>query len=304
MPISFKPTVLIVLFLAVAFCVFFFVVKDVPSLAHVNPFAEDPFDAVGGFGVQLTLFTALLSLLRTFVPRLGSSISASQKLLVIRGCTVSVQSVAVTLAAYVVAMIRYPSLWLFSPEGKVLALLVAGMTVLAALTAWRIDLLAYNAGLSSDYPARRMALINSLAGVLILGIYPPEWHQGILGSVLTAMLGVVVLLTLTWSLAAALSPHIDIHIEDFLDDIAALGRWLKSKGNFLGSVVEGGVNVPTGLGKSSTFSALNPRKHPKKFALLVSLIAGILLALYRAMAHNLFSDPGKLDMVAVASIDI
>lgn len=304
MPKSFKPTVVAVFVLAVAFAVFFLVSKHVTSIVHVNPFSEDPFDAVGGFGVQLTLFTAFLSFIRVFIPHSTNEISASQKLLVIRGCTVSVQSVAVTLAAYVVAMIRYPSEWIFSPEGKLLAYLVAAMTIIAAVTAWRIDLLAYNAGLSSDFPARRMALINCLVGAMILGIYPREWRQGILGSMLTATLGVVMLLLLTWALAAALSPRIDVHIHDFWDDLNDLSRWLKSKGKFFAALPRGIDKLFSTSWGQSIVSTLNPRKYRWRFPIFVSLLAGILLALSKAINGNLFHDPGRLSLTVLLFIVI
>ncbi len=293
MPKSFRPTVIIVLALAIVFTVFFFGVKHVALLARVNPFAEDPFDAVGGFGVQLAMFTALLGVLRVFVPHSVKEISASQKLFIIRGCTVSVQSVAVTLAAYVVAMIRYPSQWIFSQEGRVLAFLVAGMTILAAITAWRIDLISYKAGLSSDFPARRMALINCLVGVLILGIYPAEWRQGIFGAPLTAILGTLLLLLLTWALAAALSPRIEVHAEDLLDELADFIVWVKSEGRFFATIVNGVEKVFAGSAKKSFFAGLNPRKHSVKFAMVVSIVAALLMAIFKAISENLFSETRK-----------
>lgn len=304
MPKSFRPTVITVFALSVLFMVFFFAVKHVAPLVHVNPFAEDPFDAVGGFGVQLALFTALLCILRVFVPHSVKEISASQKLFIIRGCTVSVQSVAVTLAAYVVAMIRYPSQWIFSQDGRVLAFLVGGMTVLAATTAWRIDLLSYNAGLSSDFPARRMALMNCLVGVLILGIYPAEWRHGILGGVLTAILGVVLLLVLTWSLAAALSPRIEVKVEDLRDELADLGVWLGNRGSFPAAIIRGVEKVFAGFADSPVVHSLNPRKHPARFAIVVSIVAGLVLALFKAISEQLFSEPGRLALVAVIFIVI
>jgi len=304
MPKSFKPTVLIVLFLAVAFTVFFFVSKHNQALVHINPFADDPFDAVGSFGVQLTLFTALLSMIRVYIPHVNNEMSASQKLLVIRGCTVSVQSVAVTLAVYVVAMIRYYNEWIFAPDGRILAFMVAGMTILAAITAWRIDLLAYNAGLSSDLPSRRMALINCLVGILILGIYPAEWRQGPVGAVATAVLGVLLLLFLTWSLAAALSPRIDIHIEDFLDDIAGVDRALKAKGKTASRILDGIANIfakPPLAGLVRTF---NPRKHVWRFAVLVALVAGVLLALFESLRESTLFNSGRFAVIVAVFIGI
>ncbi len=298
MPKSFKPTVIAVFALAVVFTAFFLASKHVTALLRVNPFAEDPFDAVGSFGVQLALFTSLLCVLRVFVPHSTGEISASQKLFIIRGCTVSVQSVAVTLAAYVVAMIRYHSNWIFSPDGRTLATLVLCITVFAAVTAWRIDLISYNAGMTSDFPARRMALINCLVGALILGIYPPEWHQGFVGDVFTAVLGTVMLLLLTWSLAAALSPRVEVHVKDFLDELVDLKIWLGEKGGFFAAIFKLTDKSFKNFTKNPFVQAYNPRRHALKFAVFVSIVVGLLMALFKAITENLFSNPGKLIMIA------
>jgi hypothetical protein len=54
--------------LAILFYLFFQITKHHPILSLVNPFVEDPYDAVGSFSFQFALFTALLSLVRAFRP--------------------------------------------------------------------------------------------------------------------------------------------------------------------------------------------------------------------------------------------
>ncbi len=303
MPKSFKPTVLSVLALSAVFTFFFFLSKHNPLFSDVNAFAEDPYDAIGSFGFQLALFAALLSVIRVFLPRGSGELSASQKLLVIRGCTVSVQAVAVTLAAEMVAMFRSPSLWMDSPRGRLFALLVAVMTWLAAFVAWRIDRLAYNAGLKSEASARRMALVNSLAGIAILAIYPSAWRETVTGAILTALLGMALLFLLTWSLAAALSPRIDIHDEDFLDELGASYRWLRTRLHALYGTL-GAVEkfLSTSLLRSF-LKFLNPHRHKWNLAVLVALIVGIILALVELGGESIPGE-GALSIIVATYVGI
>lgn len=119
--------------LALVLLWFFERTKHVPALAAVNPFAEDPFDGIGSFGIQLSMFAALLSLVRAFRPYPNAVVTSVQLVPTLRAWTVSVMAVAVTLAGDVMALIRYPFAWATTKAGKVLALLVGGMSVLAAM---------------------------------------------------------------------------------------------------------------------------------------------------------------------------
>ena len=304
MPKSFKPTVLLVLALSAVFTVFFLASRHNPIFSTVNAFAKDPYDAIGSFGYQLALFASLLSVVRVFIARGSGELSASQKLLVIRGCTVSVQAVAVTLAAEMVAMFRNPSLWVSSPRGRFFIVIIAIITWLAAFIAWRIDRLAYNAGLSSEAPARRMAMINSLAGVAILAIYPSAWRASMTGELLTALLGMALLFLLTWSLATALSPRIDIHIEDFLDDLGTLFKWLKSKSDFLSAVFVAVEKFFAISVMKFIVDFFNPRKHKWNFAVLTALVVGVILALVETGSENVSAGAGMLTKVIAAYVGI
>ena len=68
MPRPLKVSAFITFVLAVVFYLFFQISKHDLALSQVNVFAEDPYDAVGSFGVQFALFTALsVTLSRTWV---------------------------------------------------------------------------------------------------------------------------------------------------------------------------------------------------------------------------------------------
>ena len=67
----FKPVKIITLITClqtVLFILFFDFSKHNAALAPLNPFLEDPFDAVGSFAIQLSGAAALLALLRILRP--------------------------------------------------------------------------------------------------------------------------------------------------------------------------------------------------------------------------------------------
>src|SRR5512143_3202897 len=135
MPKTIKLNSLLVLVLAIAFFIFFDRTKHLPALADILPFGEDPYDAVGSFGIQLAFFAALLAMLRASRPYEGKR-GQNQVGLLLRTQVVSVLAVAVTLAADLVAMLRYRSTWL--DAASLLISLMAGMILVTALAAWRI----------------------------------------------------------------------------------------------------------------------------------------------------------------------
>ena len=59
---------LLVFVLAILFIICFDKSKHVPFLKQTNPFAVDPYDAVGSFGIQFVFFVAFLTVLRAFRP--------------------------------------------------------------------------------------------------------------------------------------------------------------------------------------------------------------------------------------------
>ena len=226
MPKTIKLNSLLVLVLAIAFFIFFDQTKHLPLLADILPFGEDPYDAVGSFGIQLAFFAALLAMLRAFRPYEGEP-GQNQVGLLLRTQGVSVLAVAVTLAADLVAMLRYRSAWL--DAASLLISLMAGMILVTALVAWRI--LGSIKSIVELKPVRSWLWVWIVvpASLLILAFYPEGWREGIIGGIFTAMAGMTLLFLQVWALAAGqISAPADPY-EDALDDLAAVYRWLKSR---------------------------------------------------------------------------
>jgi hypothetical protein len=98
--------------LAILLFPFFEICTHAPALSLVNAFAEDPYDAVGSFGIQLAPFLSLLAVLRAFRLYPSEQTPDRQRVLFARAAYCSCFSVAVTLGADMIAMLRHPSLWL------------------------------------------------------------------------------------------------------------------------------------------------------------------------------------------------
>src|SRR5260370_39016352 len=185
-----KANVCLTVVLAVLFYLFWQISKHQPALSQVNAFAEDPYDPVGSFGTQLAVFTALLSVVRAFRPYQPNKILDGQKVHLVRAEYITCLSVAVTLAADIVAIVRYPSGWLGFPAGQILAALVVGMAILTALIGCGIHYATRQSMLPSAQTGWTRAIGVSIVAVIILVVNPENWRQNVPGGgLLTAVIG-------------------------------------------------------------------------------------------------------------------
>ncbi len=126
----------IVLGLSILFFIFFETCKHTPTLGTTNPFAEDPYDAVGSFAIFLAFVGALLMVLRTFRTYPINEISAGQRVLAFRAGAVAVLSVVVTLTADAIGLGRAVITTGSFPAAKSLAEILVGMSLVTLLTGW------------------------------------------------------------------------------------------------------------------------------------------------------------------------
>ena len=304
MPGRLKVSAIITFVLAVLFYLFFQISKHDPALSQVNAFAEDPYDAVGSFGVQLAVFTSSLSLVRAFRPYHGKKVLDGQKLLLLRGEYISCLSVAVTLSADVVAIIRYPSLWMGLAAGHVLAALLAGMALLTALVGWLIYRSTRNIIVPSPRGVWTRAILISIAGILVLALYPESWRQGIPGALFTALVGMILFIIAVWAFGIVISPSMEMPFEDFIDDLASVYRWLKARTGDLAvlyNIFEKMRDVPF---VRPVLSWLNPRKHTWNVCILIGLLMGFVLALAETMAEGGPQQIGRFAIVAAVFMSL
>lgn len=297
MPGRLKVHACLTFLLAVLFYLFFQISKHNLALSQVNAFAEDPFDAVGSFGVLLALFTALLSLVRAFRPYQRDGVLDGQKALLVRGEVLTCLSVAVTLIADIVAMIRYPSVWVGFTAGYVLAALVGGLALLAVLVGWLVSGSRGRSVVLSGPGAWVRAVGVSLVGGVVLALYPDSWRQSIPGALFTVVVGMLCLFASVWALGAAISPATEEQYEDSIDDLASVYRWFKGHMgrlvvicNLLEKVQELPIVRPM-------LDWLNPRKHPWNLSILLGLCIGGGLALGEALGEGVSHQMGRFAIV-------
>jgi hypothetical protein len=291
---SIKSTSLFVFLLSILFFVFFDKSKHIPALAKVNPFAVDPYDAVGSFGIQVALFVAFISLIRVFRPYRTNKKTANQEVLIIRGEMVVVLSVIVTLAADIISMLCHLSIWVASPYGRMLATMVGGMSAITAITG---AMILHAANTRLGHGSWMAAVIICSLAVLILVIYPAAWDEGVLGGISTAIIGMVLFYAAVWVLLMGFPLEIDPQFEDFMDDLAAIYFWIKDHANFANGIF---LKVENFMDKSwcqSIFKSLNPRKHAWKFIMVIAFVAGVALALVQAFGEGISSEPGRAFIV-------
>jgi hypothetical protein len=288
----------------VLFYLFFQISKQNPALSQVNAFAEDPYDAVGSFGVQLAVFTALLSLVRAFRPYHGKKVLDGQKLLLLRGEYISCLSVAVTLAADVVAIIRYPSLWMGLAAGHVLAALLAGMALLTGLVGWLIYRSTRNIIVPSPRGVWTRAILISIVGILVLALYPESWRQGVPRALFTALVGEVLFFVAVWAFVMAISPSMEMPFEDFIDDLASVYRWLKARTGHLAVLYNMFEKIRDVPFVRPVLSWLNPRKHTWNVCILIGLLMGLVLALVETTARGGPQQIGRFAIVAAVFMSL
>ena len=300
MPRSVKVSALLTLGLAILFYLFFEICKQSPALSSVNPFAEDPYDAVGSFGSQLAPFISLLAVLRAFRPYQSEKTRDRQQVLFARAAYFSCLSVAVTLVADIIAMIRHPSLWLGVQAGDLLAVLLGGMVLLTALVLWTIFRTTRTFPLHSPLQRWIKASVFSLAGILLLALYPEELRQSVHGELLTIAVGVLFLFGLVWALGTAIAPSLDTPFEDVIDDLMAVYQWRKAHINSF-------LALDSALEKLITLSLvrwLNPRKHPWRIAILLGVLMGIVVLFLELFSEGGPPQFGQLATVAAIFIGV
>lgn len=171
-----------VLALAGLFFVFFQSAKQVPFLEGVNPFADDPYDAVGSFAIQAAGALALLSVVRA----LGFLTSGDRASLLARTQLASVLCVAITLAADAIAMARHADVWWAKPGGTALAVMIVALACLTAAV-----------GIVCARPPARswsaLPVAVCVAAALGLFLYPEATRSSLAGAFAAIAAGIVVL---------------------------------------------------------------------------------------------------------------
>lgn len=289
---------LLVLVLSLLLFVFLQYTKHAPGLGDANPFGEDPYDAVGSFGVLLAPFAGLLAVVRAFRPYPQESPDPGQLRMLLRSGVVALLAVVVTLAADAVGLGRAVLADGVFPAAAPLAGLLGGMGFLTLLAGWAFLGLQCGAGLPSASRPWVRALVVSMLAIVILAVYPSDWREaGIAGGIFTALLGMALLFLTVWALASAVLPGAGASREDIFDDLAALFRdWRRRLGR-LAFPLTWLVKLIALPPVAKLLNWFRPRRHRWHLVLVAAALLGLFLLLPEMLVEGGAPDPGRFLLV-------
>jgi hypothetical protein len=291
---------LLVVGISILFLAFFQYTKHAPGVGTANPFGEDPYDAVGSFGVLLAPLAALLGLVRAFRSYPQTQPDPDQLRTLLHSGTVALLAIAVTLAADALGLGRALLIGGLFPAAGPLAELVAGMALLTLLASWTFLCPAHRAVMpSGPRPFLRAISIGVLASG-ILAVYPQGWREaGIAGGILTALLGMALLFVTVWAFATAVFPGKEPSAEDFFDDLSALFHGGKKRLSPPLAWLEKPAAFPP---LRKVFDWLRPRRHRWHLVAVVAVLLGLLLLLPEMLVEG--GAPNLRTLLLVAGVYI
>ncbi|AXC10601.1 hypothetical protein ACPOL_1253 [Acidisarcina polymorpha] len=204
MPKVLQRNAVIVFGLACLFYWLFMFAKHDPALLDVIPFGEDPYDAIGSFGVIVGILVALLSLFRAFRPYREAP-SGKRQVYLIRSQEAVVLVVFITLGSDALSMGRHPSMWIGSKSQNMLIALLGGMALVTAAVQ-----LAIRTSQSATEPTAKdwkAATVATVFAILVLVAYPEQLIHGTATHLLTVVAGAIVLFAPMRPLLNALVPY-------------------------------------------------------------------------------------------------
>jgi hypothetical protein len=268
----------------------------------VNPFAEDPYDAVGSFGVQLGFACSILAVLRAFLTDLRTESLYNRYTYTIRAMAVSQLAIIVTMLGDFVALARYSSMWNHSFEGTVLISFTAGMFLFALGFCLYLIRLAKRRDVCSKSPLHPRQTVLVLIGLSLLVMYPGGWRDGAAGGIFTAMVGMVFLFYSVALLSKAMFPCPDIPEKDLIDDLAGIYLILKPRSGYLGRIIS---SIEEGAGSSTLrrmVDLFNPRKQEWNFLALIAIPLGSILALVEIFGEGFPGGIGHALLIAIVYV--
>lgn len=220
-PKQLRRDALHMLILAFVFLVFFGGAKHTSAWAQMNPFADDPYDAIGSFAIQLAVLLALLSCIRAYRARKYVANAAEQGVIA-RGNLLCAGGILLTFMADGIAMARHWSKWFESSAGQSLCFVLVMLSIWAGISLWLAWRTAAGLGLLKQHlPWWGLALTMTVT-VAVIALYPEEWRQSMTGALLTVVAGMALLFVPLRALASVISVD-ERHIKaDALDDLSAL----------------------------------------------------------------------------------
>ena len=171
---------------AAVFLLFFQFTKHDPTISAIMPFGDDPYDAVGSFGVVIAGLLSLLAIMRAV-----QASTTRRQVLAARTQAAVAAAVLVTLGADAVAMGRHVPTWLGHPSAPELLALMSAMLALALLL-WVVARVSVRESSAPTALWWRPMVVCALA-VVVLAVYPESLTGSTVGELFTILAGILLL---------------------------------------------------------------------------------------------------------------
>jgi len=265
--------------LTALFIMFVYRAKHDPAISSVNPFAGDPYDAVGSFGIQLGFICAIIAVVRAFRMDPNAKSTTSRHTFTLRAMAVSQFAIIVTMLGDVTALVRNTSLWHVSPDGRLLFHLTAGLLLLSSGFCVHLKQTARRMNVCGQGFVNQPQILPFFLCLILLGVYPEGWREGNAGAILTCAFGMVVLFGSVALLSKAMFPCPDELGNDLIDDLQGIYQQLKPRSGCPGRVAtsfERTAELPL---IRKIIDLFNPRRHEWNLLAFMAILLGFLLGI-------------------------
>ncbi len=216
--VSFKCNSILAVCLAIGFLFFFQFTKHDPVISAIMPFGNDPYDAVGSFGIIIAGVLSILSVMRAF----HRTRTERQKMLIARTQVTVAAVVVVTLVGDSIAMVRHIPMWLGHAGATKLLVLMAGMLVCALLLSLVIRFSIRDIPLAAR--SWKKAMIISIIAIAVLALYPESVIQTTVGELCTLLAGILLLFIPLSELPTAFIPF-NVELPEADETPRRMGAW-------------------------------------------------------------------------------
>ncbi len=282
-----------------AFCVFFQVSKHQPLLAGVNPFGEDPYDAIASYAVQFVLFMMLLSLLRAWRRSPEGADSRADAAIQVRGQLMAWVAIAFALVSDLIAMARHPAIWTGKAAGYELLALTVCLLLWVVCAVVFLLLSTRVLALPHFRRASIGLLVIPAVATLVVAVYPESVRRTLPGELLTVLCGLALLFAVVRSIGTAFAAPASPAAFDLLDDLASLCLSFANKLGFS----RAGAPAPMKAWHNATshllFGWLNPRRHRWNIVITVGILFGTFLVV-QELAEGTGSPHGGKRLLVIA----
>ena len=273
--------------LSILFWAFFNTSKHNPLFAEINPFANDPFDAVGSFGMLLAPLVADLALLGCLRPHPKGWTSLDMQVCLNR-VAISLLAVTVTMLADSIALVRSILTWSRFSAGWLLSAMVLTLLVITIIVIRKLAALLNTYNLAKPWHLTLPHVFIFIISALALFLFPDQWRSLLPGALLAVLVGMTILfmdiriIGETW-----LNWLPQEEFEDVLDDLQAIYQWKKKRFPFAAGLFTWLEKLVAWRPLKSIIHWFSPRQQACRLLLLLGFGVGVALLIVEMQAEGL-----------------